>query len=100
MFVTGRTKAQRGIIGVVVNGDPPRLPDGSIYSDDLRQFIARCLIKDDTRRDNYVNLLASPFLRSVDHEMGREVMREFVCKILGPPPKSASLETATPKPPL
>ncbi|BHF73575.1 Dual specificity mitogen-activated protein kinase kinase 3 [Sparganum proliferum] len=67
----------------VVKQDPPKLPSDSPYSEDLRSFIADCLVKDETKRANYVTLLESKFIRSVDVEKEAINMADFFVRILG-----------------
>lgn len=44
-------------IGLIVNGDPPKLDAPEKHSPDLNSFIAECLIKDPTKRPNASGLL-------------------------------------------
>ncbi|TFY52695.1 hypothetical protein EVJ58_g9867, partial [Rhodofomes roseus] len=46
----------------IVHGDPPELPEH--YSDDSRDFVARCLHKVPELRATYAELLDHPFLRA------------------------------------
>ncbi|VDN30768.1 unnamed protein product [Dibothriocephalus latus] len=59
------------------------MPSDSPYSDDLRSFIADCLVKDETKRANYVTLLESKFIRSVDVEKEAINLADFFVRILG-----------------
>ncbi|KFM61154.1 Dual specificity mitogen-activated protein kinase kinase 6, partial [Stegodyphus mimosarum] len=47
----------------VVEDDPPRLPSGK-FSEELEDFVAKCLQKDFTQRPNYPQLLQHPFISS------------------------------------
>ncbi|VDL85435.1 unnamed protein product [Schistocephalus solidus] len=60
-----------------------QLPSDSPYSEDLRSFIADCLVKDETQRANYVTLLESKFIRSVDVEKEAINLADFFVRILG-----------------
>ncbi|KAH8108038.1 kinase-like protein [Cristinia sonorae] len=47
----------------IVHGDPPELPDEG-FSDEARDFVARCLHKIPDMRATYAELLAHPFLEA------------------------------------
>lgn len=53
----------------IVQGDPPTLPDG--FSDEACDFVARCLMKEPTRRATYSELLEHSFLVK-DEERGKD----------------------------
>lgn len=61
----------------IVQGDPPTLPDG--FSDEACDFVARCLMKEPTRRATYSELLEHPFLIADSKRTDDEVdMRGWV----------------------
>ncbi|CAL8078839.1 unnamed protein product [Calicophoron daubneyi] len=72
-------------LDLVVKRDPPRLPEDGTYSEQLCQFTAMCLVKEEQKRANYVQLLNSDFLREVDPEVGKTELKEFICDFLGKP---------------
>ncbi|KAL8279585.1 hypothetical protein RQP46_008147 [Phenoliferia psychrophenolica] len=55
----------------IVHGDPPSLPER--YSDDARDFVAKCLEKDARMRPTYAQLLEHPFLAPRDVDMAKWV---------------------------
>ena len=57
----------------VVEGNPPCLPEAGDFSDNFRDFVVKCLIKDVDARPKYRELLTHPFIvesesRQVDVE--------------------------------
>ncbi|KZT70918.1 MAP kinase [Daedalea quercina L-15889] len=63
----------------IVHGDPPELPED--FSDDSRDFVARCLHKVPELRATYAELLEHPFLQA---DRGRSVdMPKWVIEALG-----------------
>ncbi|TGZ56070.1 hypothetical protein CRM22_010227 [Opisthorchis felineus] len=62
----------------VVKGDPLRLPTDGRFSQALQDFISRCLMKKESDRADYVQLLESDFLRSVDVAAGQKQLSEFL----------------------
>lgn len=50
-------------LSAVVNGPAPRLPEGGRYSDELREFVAACLIKDTNERPHYEDLQEYAFFK-------------------------------------
>ncbi|GAA51620.1 dual specificity mitogen-activated protein kinase kinase 6 [Clonorchis sinensis] len=62
----------------VVKGDPLRLPTDGRFSEALQDFISRCLMKKESDRADYVQLLESDFLRSVDVAAGQKQLSEFL----------------------
>ncbi|THD23333.1 Dual specificity mitogen-activated protein kinase kinase hemipterous [Fasciola hepatica] len=71
---------------LVVLQEPPRLPSDSQYSDELRTFTSMCLVKDEQKRANYVQLMKTDFLQQVDLESGREELVSFFNTYMGPDP--------------
>ncbi|KAF6775195.1 hypothetical protein AHF37_05518 [Paragonimus kellicotti] len=71
---------------LIVNGEPLRLPTDDRYSVPLQNFVSRCLVKNPEERANYVELLDSDFLRSVDVEVERENLSKFLVPYLDPNP--------------
>lgn len=56
-----------GQLCAVVNSPPPRLPENdSRFSEDLRNFVNRCLVYEVTNRANYLELLKTKFLLAVN----------------------------------
>ncbi|KAJ3289474.1 MAP kinase kinase Wis1 [Borealophlyctis nickersoniae] len=49
----------------IVAGDPPNLPEDK-YSQDCRDFIAKCLNKTPSNRPSYAELLATPWLQKYE----------------------------------
>ncbi|KAF7255018.1 hypothetical protein EG68_07710 [Paragonimus skrjabini miyazakii] len=70
----------------IVNGEPLRLPTDDRYSVPLQNFVSRCLVKKPEERANYVELLESDFLRSVNVEIERENLSKFLVPYLDPNP--------------
>ncbi|KAJ3559666.1 hypothetical protein NM688_g193 [Phlebia brevispora] len=63
----------------IVHGDPPELPEDH-YSNEARDFVARCLRRVPEMRATYAELLDHPFLI---HDRGREVdMRGWVARAI------------------
>jgi len=62
----------------IVHGDPPELPD--TYSENARDWVNKCLVKQPEDRATYAQLLSHPFLQ----EDARRVvdMREWVARAL------------------
>ncbi|KAL2914403.1 MAP kinase kinase Wis1 [Polyrhizophydium stewartii] len=48
-------------LNAIVSAEPPRLPDDK-FSDEARDFVAKCLVKDPNARPTYPDLLATPWL--------------------------------------
>ncbi|CAG0893108.1 unnamed protein product [Cyprideis torosa] len=65
----------------VVQDDPPRLPEE--FSDEIRDFVAKCLNKTVTERPTYPMLLQHPFLNGVEQRSTDVVA--FVDEILSLP---------------
>lgn len=66
----------------VVHEPSPRLPESSCYPNSLRKFIDSCLMKNKDDRPNYVQLLESEFLSTVDAKSGQESFRLFLADYL------------------
>ena len=60
----------------VVDGDPPSLPASGNFSDTLRDFVVKCLIKDVDKRPKFPVLLSHPFIVESD---SRDVDMEVWC---------------------
>lgn len=66
----------------VVQNDPPQLPANDRFSDEIREFTSKCLVKDFTERASYLDLLNTPFLMSVDIEVGQKSLSYFLAPFL------------------
>ena len=64
----------------IVHGDPPELPEN--FSDDSRDFVARCLHKVPEQRATYAELLVSTALAACMLERGRRAVADLH---VGPP---------------
>ncbi|KAK4472868.1 hypothetical protein MN116_004079 [Schistosoma mekongi] len=66
----------------VVHEPSPRLPESSNYPNSLSKFIDSCLMKNKEDRPNYVQLLESEFLSTVDAKSGQDSFRVFLIDYL------------------
>lgn len=57
-----------GVLDVIVNGPTPALRAEAAWSRDFKDFLVRCLQKDPSRRWDYEQLLAHPWLKNVSDD--------------------------------
>lgn len=67
------------IMKLVVQGDPPRLPDDMEFSPEFRDFMQSCLTKDFERRPKFKDLLQHDFIKL--HSNTRVELSEYVDNI-------------------
>eukprot|EP00118_Oscarella_pearsei_P001007 m.6361 g.6361 ORF g.6361 m.6361 type:complete len:347 (+) comp15679_c0_seq1:115-1155(+) len=51
---------------LIVQGDPPSIPENDRFSKEFRDFVKNCLIKDHQRRPKYTDLLEHPFIKAYE----------------------------------
>ncbi|VDN09096.1 unnamed protein product [Dibothriocephalus latus] len=75
----------------VLQSDIPTLPEGdeepeaaASYSNVIRDFLALCLVKEESQRPDFVTLLQSAFLAPVDLASVKPDFAAFVTRILAP----------------
>lgn len=65
---------------LVVQGEPPRLQPHHQLQPAIVHFVNTCLIKDETVRPNYDQLLEDPFIKGIDQSRGE--VAAYVCEVL------------------
>lgn len=72
---------------VVGSDTPPALPPNTIYSDLVRKFISRCLVKKDSDRASYEALIEDEMLTPFKNEKylheSKDAFAEYVIQVLG-----------------
>ncbi|VDP78613.1 unnamed protein product [Echinostoma caproni] len=64
----------------ITKSDPPKLKKPNLWSAEMQEFLARCLLKDPVQRPECKDLLMQPFVRDVC-EADRQCIRLLLCEL-------------------